>query len=70
MSDFIYSIMTTNYYKDSEVLQNSNMLSELDTRKQALEREIVENMHYLQFCILWLGTAQEWQCEIQEKMLY
>lgn len=23
-------------------------------------------MQRLQFCILWIGTAQEWKCEIQE----
>lgn len=43
MSYFTYSY---NYYKSSEVSENSN------TRKQALEPVPEENMQCLQFCIL------------------
>lgn len=50
--------MITNYQKDTEVLQNPNMPSELDIRKQALHTETRESMLRLQFCILWIGTAQ------------
>ena len=45
------------------------MPSELDTRKQALETVTGESMQCLQFCTLQTGIAQEWKCEIHEKML-
>lgn len=60
MSYFIYSY---NYYKSSEVLENSN------TRKQALETITEERMQCLQFCILQTVAAQEWKCETPGKML-